>query len=193
MSKPSPLATVADWLAEAEKSEPHNPNAMALATATPDGRPSVRMVLLKSIDDDGVVFYTNTSSRKGEELKANPRAAVCMYWKTLNRQVRIEGRVTFVSDEEADAYFASRARQSQIGAWASRQSQPSTGKLELEKEVARYALKFGVSTIPRPEYWTGLRIEADCVELWSEGLFRLHERKQYRRHGAQWEVTELFP
>src|SRR5690349_10997930 len=157
-----PIAQFEAWLAEATQSEPNDPNAVCLATATPDGRPSARMVLLKGVDRDrpggGFVFYTNLESRKGGELLANPVAAMCFHWKTLQRSVRVEGPVEPVSPEEADAYYASRARGSRIGAWASRQSRPLEGRFALEKAVAEYTMKFGIGEIPRPEFWSGFRL-----------------------------------
>src|SRR5689334_17105659 len=150
-----PFARFEEWMAEAAKSEPNDPNAVCLATSTPEGRPSARMVLLKGVDPRGFVFYTNLESRKGGELAANPEAALCFHWKTLQRSVRVEGRVEPVSAEEADSYYASRARGSRIGAWASRQSRPLEGRFALEKAVAEYTLKFGIGEIPRPEFWSG--------------------------------------
>ncbi|HRK95864.1 MAG TPA: pyridoxamine 5'-phosphate oxidase, partial [Rhodospirillales bacterium] len=151
MSAPDdPLARFADWLAEAERSEPNDPNAMALATSGADGAPSVRMVLLKGADPRGFVFYTNLGSRKAAELRANPQAALCFHWKTLRRQVRVEGRIEAVGGEEADAYFATRARVSQLGAWASKQSQRLRGRFELEARVAKYTARFVVGAVPRP-------------------------------------------
>jgi len=194
MSHPSnPIDMFKSWYAEAEASEPDLPNAVALATASPDGKPSVRMVLLKGWDDEGVVFYTNFESRKGGELIANPHAALCFHWKSLARQVRIEGPVTRVTDEEADAYFQSRDRQSRIGAWASAQSRPLEGMFKLEREVARYAAKYPVGEVPRPPFWSGFRIAHERIEFWREKPFRLHERLVYTRDGEGWATHHLFP
>lgn len=189
----NPLSIVAEWLAEAERSEPANPAAMALATASADGAPSVRMVLLKGLDKRGVTFYTNLSSRKAQELRDNPHAALCLYWKSLDRQVRIEGRVQPVSDAEADEYFATRPRLAQIGAWASRQSAPLDSRFALEQEVARFTARFGLGAIPRPEFWSGFRVVPERIELWRQGAFRLHERKLYTRRGDEWVVEMLYP
>lgn len=181
------------WLAEAETSETNDPTAMTLATADASGRPSARMVLLKGADDRGFVFYTNTESHKGLELDANPHAALVFHWKSLRRQVRVEGVVERVSDAEADAYFASRARGSQVGAWASSQSRPLGGRFELEKRVAQYAAKFGVGAVPRPPHWTGYRVAPDLLEFWRDKPFRLHERLVFQRNGDGWETGRLFP
>jgi pyridoxamine 5'-phosphate oxidase len=192
-----PFARFEEWMAEAAKSEPNDPNAVCLATSTPDGRPSARMVLLKGIDKDrsggGFVFYTNLESRKGRELIANPFAALCFHWKTLQRSVRVEGRVQAVGVEEADAYYASRARGSRIGAWASRQSRPLEGRWALEKAVAEYTLKFGLGEIPRPEHWSGFRLVPDRIELWRDMPFRLHERRVFHRAASGWEMEMLYP
>ncbi|HYH38786.1 MAG TPA: pyridoxamine 5'-phosphate oxidase [Azospirillum sp.] len=188
-----PYALFAAWMEEATRSEPNDPNAMALATADAEGRPSVRMVLLKGIDPRGFVFYTNAESRKGQQLTANANAALCFHWKSLRRQVRVEGAVERVTDAEADAYFDSRARDSRIGAWASKQSRPMEGRWELEKRVAQYAAKFGLGTVPRPEYWTGFRILPARIEFWTDKPFRLHERIEFLRSGDGWTTQRLFP
>jgi pyridoxamine 5'-phosphate oxidase len=181
------------WWDEAHKSEPAEPAAAALATATADGRPSVRMVLVRGVDERGFVFYTNLESRKGGELAANPHAAMVLHWKSLGRQIRIEGPVAPVSKEEADAYFASRARGSQIGAWASAQSRPMGSRRGLEKSVAKFAAKFGLGKVPRPDHWSGFRITPEQIEFWREGRFRLHERIVYHRSAAGWDTERLFP
>jgi len=188
-----PFELFREWWDEAHKSEPAEPAAMALATATAEGRPSVRMVLLRGIDERGFVFYTNLESRKGGELAANPHAAVVLHWKSLGRQIRIEGPAALVSDEEADAYFASRARGSQIGAWASAQSRPMESRHGLEKSVARFAAKFGLGKVPRPDHWSGFRIAPEHIEFWREGRFRLHERIVYHRSETGWDTERLFP
>lgn len=183
------------WFQDASKSEPADPNAMALATATPDGFPSVRMVLMKDFDDRGFVFYTNLTSRKGGELAVNPNVALCFHWKSLTRQVRIEGPVAPVSDEEADAYFASRARLSQIGAWASKQSSVLEGRFELEGRIAKYTAKFNIGQIPRPDFWSGFRLSSRVIEFWQQEDFRLHDRLVYRRDNEDgaWRTERLFP
>jgi pyridoxamine 5'-phosphate oxidase len=188
-----PFELFREWWDEAHKSEEAEPAAMALATATADGRPSVRMVLLRGIDERGFVFYTNLESRKGGELAANPHAAVVLHWKSLGRQIRIEGPAALVADEEADAYFASRARGSQIGAWASAQSRPMESRHGLEKSVAKFAAKFGLGKVPRPDHWSGFRIAPEHIEFWREGRFRLHERIVYHRTETGWDTERLFP
>lgn len=188
-----PFARFAAWMTEATQSEPNDPNAVCLATCTPEGRPSARMVLLKGVDPRGFVFYTNLDSRKGRELAANPHAALCFHWKSLARSVRVEGPVEPVSAEEADAYYASRARGSRIGAWASRQSRPLEGRWALEKAVAEYTLKFGVGAIPRPEFWSGFRVLPERIEFWRDMPFRLHDRQVFHRDGAAWRVEALYP
>ncbi len=189
-----PYAEFADWMAEATRTEPNDPNAVCLATCTPDGRPSARMVLLKGVDARGFVFYTNLESRKGGELAANPHAALCFHWKTLQRSVRVEGAVEPVSDAEADAYYASRSRGSRIGAWASRQSRPLEGRFALEKAVAEYTLKFGAGEVPRPAHWSGFRVLPARIEFWRDMPFRLHERRVFTAAAdGGWETGALFP
>ncbi|MEQ8831754.1 MAG: pyridoxamine 5'-phosphate oxidase [Alphaproteobacteria bacterium] len=190
-----PYALFASWMAEAEASEPNDPNGMALATSDAQGRPSVRMVLLKGYDETGFVFYTNLESKKGTQLAENPNAALLFHWKSLRRQIRVEGSVTPVSEAEADAYFHSRPRQSQIGAWASDQSRPCEGRFELEKRVATYAAKFNIGTVPRPPHWSGFRIAPRYIEFWKDGKFRLHDRQIFRREdeGEPWTIERLFP
>lgn len=181
------------WLEEAEELEPNDPTAVALATASPDGQPSVRMVLLKAADERGFVIYTNYESQKGSELLANPKAAMCFHWKSLRRQVRIEGRIEQVAKEDADAYFSSRHRDSRIGAWASQQSRPMEDRFSLEKAVAKYALKYAVGDIPRPDYWSGFRLVPEKIEFWRERPFRLHDRKVYKPSDQGWHEEILYP
>lgn len=188
-----PIAHFHEWMREAEASEPSDANAMALATATPDGAPSLRMVLLKGADETGFVFYTNLESRKAGELKANPRAALCLHWKSLRRQVRVEGTVEPVSPAEADAYFATRSRLSQIGAWASKQSQPMAGRFELEKKVAEFTARFHIGSVPRPDFWSGFRLVPERIEFWEEQPFRLHDRVVYYRKEGAWSRQRLYP
>ncbi|MEJ0093084.1 MAG: pyridoxamine 5'-phosphate oxidase [Methylocella sp.] len=190
-----PFELFASWLEDAKRSEPNDPDAMALATSDADGLPDVRMVLLKEANASGFVFYSNAQSAKGQELQANPKAAAVLHWKSLRRQVRLRGPVEPVSDSEADAYFASRALQSRIGAWASQQSRPLEGRFALEAAVAKYAVKFGFGEIPRPPYWIGYRIAPVYLEFWSDGAFRLHDRIAFRRETPNdaWRKERLYP
>ncbi|MFP4519619.1 MAG: pyridoxamine 5'-phosphate oxidase [Oceanicaulis sp.] len=194
-AREDPFALFEDWMAAAKKSEPNDPNAMALSTADADGFPDVRMVLLKDVDARGFVFYTNTESAKGLQLQDNARAALCFHWKSLRRQVRVRGHVSRVSDEDADAYYASRARDSRIGAWASKQSRPLESRFALEKAVAGYAAKFNFGDIPRPDFWTGFRIAPVHIEFWRDRAFRLHDRMAFDRADldGRWTVTRLYP
>jgi len=188
-----PFRQFQDWYGAAEKAERADPNAMALATVGPDGMPAVRMVLLKSADETGFVFYTNLESRKGCDLLARPKAALCLHWKSLKRQVRVEGMVERVGDAEADAYFHSRPRASQIGAWASQQSRPLKSRFDLEKRVAEFTAKYMIGEIPRPAYWSGFRVVPQRVEFWEDRPFRLHDRLVYHRTPEGWAVEKLYP
>ena len=189
-----PFEVFAEWFGEAEASEPADPNAMALATVDAEGLPDVRIVLLKSYDPAGFVFYTNRESTKGVELAANPRAALCFHWKSLGRQVRVRGDVTPVSDEESDAYFSTRPKGSQIGAWASKQSRPVESRFALERAVAKYAAKFGLRTVPRPPHWGGYRLTPSSIEFWHAQTFRLHDRVMFVADGAGgWRREQLYP
>ena len=191
----APTELFLQWLEDATRSEPADPNAMTVATVDADGVPDARTVLLKGVDEAGFVFYTNLDSAKGRQLQANPRAALLFHWKSLHRQVRVRGEVSLVSDAEADAYFATRARTSQIGAWASQQSRPLEGPMALEAAVARYGLKFGVGEVPRPPRWTGLRLAPVSIEFWRSRRFRLHERLLFQRGAIDgpWGLTRLYP
>jgi pyridoxamine 5'-phosphate oxidase len=193
MSSDDPIALFSEWFAEASAREPNDPNAMSLATAGADGQPDVRMVLLKGVDARGFVFYTNTESAKGVELAANPRAALGFHWKSLNKQIRVRGTVERVADAEADAYYDSRARESRIGAWASQQSRPLGSRFALEQAVIKVAAKYGIGPIPRPPHWTGYRVVPSEIEFWEQRPFRLHDRRLFRRDGAGWTMTRLYP
>jgi pyridoxamine 5'-phosphate oxidase len=190
-----PFALFEAWLNEAIKSEPNDPNAMALATVDPDGLPDVRMVLMKGFDADGFVFYSHIASQKGRELAANPKAALLFHWKSLRRQVRIRGNVTPVSETEADAYFATRPRQAQIGAWASKQSQPLESRFAFEQAIAKVAARYIIGDVPRPAGWSGWRITPMRIEFWHDRPFRLHDRIEFRRDAVAhpWSKTRMYP
>ena len=188
-----PLALFDEWLAEAGASEPNDPEAMTLATATRDGRPSARIVLLKGHGPDGFVFYTNQQSRKADELAANPNAALLFHWKSLRRQVRIEGSVSPVSDAEGDAYFASRARDSQLGAWASDQSRPLDNRATFEQRFEGMKRRYEGSEVPRPPHWGGYRLNPEAMEFWTDRPHRLHERRLFTRTPDGWTEGLLYP
>lgn len=190
-----PMKLFAKWLKEAERSEPNDANAMALATVDGQGMPNLRMVLLKHADEQGFVFYTNTDSAKGRELTASGKAALNFHWKSLRRQIRLRGTVSPVSDKEADSYFASRARGSRIGAWASRQSRELESRFALEKQVAKFTARYGVGPVPRPQWWSGFRLVPLEMEFWHDRPFRLHDRIVFRRPspGAPWKKARLYP
>jgi len=190
-----PFRLFDEWMADAADKEVNDPTAMALATVDGDGMPDIRMVLLKGVDSAGFVFYTNLESAKGRELAAVPKAALCFHWKSLRRQVRVRGPVEYVTDAEADAYFASRPRQSRIGAWASQQSRPLESRFHLEKEVAKYAAKYALGEIPRPPHWSGFRIVPLAMEFWHDRPFRLHDRVVFQRQDPAegWTKERLFP
>ncbi|HEY6431172.1 MAG TPA: pyridoxamine 5'-phosphate oxidase [Acetobacteraceae bacterium] len=196
---PDPFDRFLAWMAEAESAEPNEPNAMTVATTTPDGHPAARIVLLKGVDPVGAeprgfVFYTNIESRKADELSANPRAALLFHWKSLARQIRIEGRVQPASPAEADAYFASRARISRLGAWASDQSRPLADRAELERRLAECEARFSGDDIPRPPHWAGYRVVPERFEFWQEMPYRLHDRTTYTHQpDGHWAVGKLFP
>ncbi len=190
-----PFALFAEWFTEAAKSEPNDPNAMALATVDADGLPDVRMVLMKGYDTDGFVFYSHIASQKGRELAANPKASLLFHWKSLRRQVRIRGLVTQVDDAEADAYFATRPKQAQIGAWASKQSQALESRFAFEQAIAKVAAKYMIGEVPRPPGWSGWRIAPLRMEFWHDRPFRLHDRIEFRRDapGEAWTKVRMYP
>jgi len=193
MAAQDPIRRFHNWFEDAKEKEPTLPEAVALATADSNGAPSVRMVLLKAFDDTGFVFYTNLESRKAREIAQTKRAALLFHWKSMGRQIRVEGAVAQVDPAEADAYFASRPRGAQIGAWASDQSRTMKSRFDLEKRVATFTAKFGVGAVPRPEHWSGYRVAPERLEFWSEATFRLHEREIFIRDGGDWRTERLFP
>lgn len=193
LAEDDPFALFGEWLKEASAREPNDPNAMALATADDSGAPDVRMVLLKDVDADGFVFYTNLESAKGRQLAANPQAALLFHWKSLRRQVRVRGTIAPVSAAEADAYFATRARPAQIGAWASAQSRTLPDRLALEKKIAEVGLRFGLGKVARPPHWSGFRLTPQAIEFWRDRPFRLHERLVFHRADGGWTTERLYP
>lgn len=194
-ARTEPLQLFAEWLEEARETEPNDPTAMSVATVDADGLPNVRMTLLKGFDERGFVFYTNFESQKGTEILSSRKAALGFHWKSLRRQVRIRGPVELVSDEEADAYYKSRPRDSRIGAWASKQSRPLESRFALEKAVAKYAARYAIGEVPRPPHWSGFRIKPVYIEFWKDGAFRLHDRMVFQRDGDDdvWSKTRLYP
>lgn len=193
ISGTDPFALFQTWMEQAGKTEPNDPNAMTVATSTPDGRPSARIVLLKDVDPRGFVFYTNKTSRKGSELSANRHAALLFHWKTLARQVRIEGAVEDVSDAEADTYYATRARVSRLGAWASHQSRPLPDRGDLERRVAEFDAAYPGEHIPRPAHWSGYRVIPERFEFWQDMPYRLHDRLIFTAEAGRWRTERLYP
>ena len=194
-ARTEPFRLFGEWLEDATKSEINDANGVALATVDDDGMPDVRMVLLKGFDERGFIFYTNFESAKGREILSNRKAAMCFHWKSLRRQVRLEGAVAPTTAEEADAYFASRDRGSQIGAWASEQSRPLESRFALEKRVAEFTARHVIGKVPRPPHWSGFRLKPLLIEFWQDGAFRLHDRLEYRRASpdAPWTTRTLYP
>jgi pyridoxamine 5'-phosphate oxidase len=190
-----PLSLFAAWMADAEAHEPNDPNAMALSTVDASGMPNVRMVLLKGVEDGKFIFYTNLESAKGEELDAAPKAALCFHWKSLRRQIRLRGNIEPVSDQAADAYFASRSKGSRIGAWASQQSRPLESRFALEKAVAKFTAKYGLGKVPRPPHWSGFQLNPQEIEFWHDRPFRLHDRIVFCRtsENESWSISRLYP
>ena len=188
-----PIALFEEWLAAAGETEPNDPHAMSVATVDADGLPDVRIVLLKGLDERGFVFYTNAQSAKGEQLRGQGKAALCFHWKSQKRQVRVRGEVEPVSGAESDAYFASRARGSRIGAWASDQSRPVADRDKLMAKTAEVEDRFEGKEVPRPPHWYGWRVKPDSVEFWQDGAFRLHDRIVFRPEGKSWSKTRLYP
>jgi pyridoxamine 5'-phosphate oxidase len=193
LSEADPLALFNEWLTQALSKEPNDANAMSLATVDAGGMPDVRMVLLKEADARGFVFYSNIGSAKGQELAANPKAALLFHWKSLRRQVRVRGAVSSVTPDEADAYWATRARPAQLGAWASEQSRPLPDRLAFERKIAEFGLKFGLGKVPRPPHWSGWRVAPQAIEFWRDRPFRLHERLVFSRSAEGWTTSRLFP
>lgn len=193
--KDNPLTLFSVWFEEAREAELNDHNAVSIATVDPDGMPNVRTVLLKGYDEQGFVFYTNLESAKGTELLASGKCAMCFHWKSRQRQVRLRGTTELVSDEQANEYFASRPRQSRIGAWASQQSRPMNGRGDLLTAVAKFGIKYAVGPIPRPDYWSGVRLKPTSIEFWQAGEFRLHDRVVYRRNADEdsWVRNLLYP
>jgi len=189
-----PIALFSEWLTEARQQKSiAEPTAMSLATVNGNGQPSVRIVLLKAHDERGFVFYTNLESRKSDDIRGNPKAALCFHWMPLEKQVRIEGHLEAVSDAEADAYFATRPRESQIGAWSSQQSRPLDSRDTLVQRITENTKKFEGKPVPRPHFWSGWRLVPDVIEFWEQGAFRLHDRALYTRSASGWSVARLYP